>query len=148
MIRNLLVFSLTNRWTVIVMAVVLSGIGYWCFTLLKIEAFGDVVDRVTRMVKLRISVANPQNVLKAGMFATAQFGIKESRYIAVPRDAFMTVQGKNYVFVKTSENIFERREVATGDQINNTIAVTSGLKENERVAIVGVMQLKGLSFGY
>lgn len=44
MIRNLLVFSLTNRWTVITLAIVLSGLGYWCFTLLKIEAYPDIAD--------------------------------------------------------------------------------------------------------
>lgn len=44
MIRNLLVFSLTNRWTVITMAVFLSALGYWCFTLLKIEAYPDIAD--------------------------------------------------------------------------------------------------------
>src|SRR6267142_1416964 len=44
MIRNLLIFSLTNRWTVIALAVVLSGLGYWCFTLLRIEAYPDIAD--------------------------------------------------------------------------------------------------------
>src|SRR6267142_3855963 len=44
MIRNLLIFSLTNRWTVIALAIVLSGLGYWCFTLLRIEAYPDIAD--------------------------------------------------------------------------------------------------------
>ena len=44
MIRNLLIFSLTNRWTVIGLAIILSGVGYWCFTLLKIEAYPDIAD--------------------------------------------------------------------------------------------------------
>src|SRR6267154_1387741 len=114
----------------------------------KIDDFGEVVDHITRMVKLRISIANPNSQLKAGMFATVQFGIKEGRYIAVPKEALVTVQGKNFVFVKKSENKFERREVMTGDQINNQILVFSGLAENESVAVTGVMQLKGLSFGY
>jgi len=114
----------------------------------KIDDFGEVVDHITRMVKLRISIANPNSQLKAGMFATVQFGIKEGRYIAVPKEALVTVQGKNFVFVKKSENTFERREVMTGDQINNQMLVFSGLADNESVAITGVMQLKGLSFGY
>jgi multidrug efflux pump subunit AcrA (membrane-fusion protein) len=114
----------------------------------KIDDFGDVVDRITRMVKLRISIANPNSQLKAGMFATVQFGIKEGRYIAVPKEAIITVQGKNYVFIKKQGNSFERREIQTGDQINNKILVFSGLTDNDFVATTGVMQLKGLSFGY
>lgn len=114
----------------------------------KIDDFGEVVDHITRMVKLRISIANPNSLLKAGMFASVQFGIKEGRYIAIPKEALVTVQGKNFVFVKKSDNEFERREVMTGDQINNQILVFTGLAENEAVAITGVMQLKGLSFGF
>src|SRR5260221_11213720 len=44
MIRNLLIFSLPTRWTVIALAVILSGVGYWCFTLLKREAYPDIAD--------------------------------------------------------------------------------------------------------
>ncbi len=113
-----------------------------------IDDFGDVVDRITRMVKLRISIANPNSQLKAGMFATVQFGIKEGRYIAVPKEAIITVQGKNFVFIKKQGISFERREIQTGDQINNKILVFGGLSDNDSVATTGVMQLKGLSFGY
>ncbi|HEY0612520.1 MAG TPA: efflux RND transporter permease subunit, partial [Chitinophaga sp.] len=44
MIRNLLIFSLKNRWAVIMMGIALMGIGYWCFTMLKIEAYPDIAD--------------------------------------------------------------------------------------------------------
>src|SRR6266576_2147261 len=44
MIRGLLIFSLTNRWMVIALAAIISGIGFWCFTKLKIEAYPDIAD--------------------------------------------------------------------------------------------------------
>ena len=44
MIRNLLIFSLSNRWIVIALAVITSAIGYWCFSQLKIEAYPDIAD--------------------------------------------------------------------------------------------------------
>src|SRR5882762_2742328 len=44
MIRKLIIFSLTNRWVVIAMAIAISVIGYWCFTQLKIEAYPDIAD--------------------------------------------------------------------------------------------------------
>ncbi len=44
MIRSLLIFSLTNRWIVIALAIITSGVGYWCFTQLKIEAYPDIAD--------------------------------------------------------------------------------------------------------
>jgi cobalt-zinc-cadmium resistance protein CzcA len=44
MIRKLIIFSMTNRWVVIAVAIVVSVIGYWCFTQLKIEAYPDIAD--------------------------------------------------------------------------------------------------------
>jgi cobalt-zinc-cadmium resistance protein CzcA len=44
MIKNLLIFSLRNRWIVIAISTVLMAIGYWCFTQLKIEAYPDIAD--------------------------------------------------------------------------------------------------------
>ncbi|WP_431241395.1 efflux RND transporter permease subunit [Flavobacterium sp. P21] len=44
MIKNLLIFSLRNRWVIIAISIVLMSIGFWCFTKLKIEAYPDIAD--------------------------------------------------------------------------------------------------------
>lgn len=44
MIRNILIFSLTSRWLIIAMAIIVSALGIWCFNLLKIEAYPDIAD--------------------------------------------------------------------------------------------------------
>lgn len=44
MINKLLIFSLKNRWLVIVVSFALMAIGYYCFTNLKIEAYPDIAD--------------------------------------------------------------------------------------------------------
>ena len=113
----------------------------------KIEDVADMVDNATRMVKLRVSVNNANNKLKAGMFATISFGITEGDVLSVSKSAVITIQGQNYVFVR-SGNVFERRNVVIGDEVGDRIVIFSGLRKNEKVAIKGVMQLKGLSFGY
>ncbi len=118
----------------------------------KIEDIADVIDNTTRMVKLRIRISNPGNQVKAGMFATVSFpiamNIQNSNTISINKTALITAQGRNYVFVKTAPATFERKEVTTGLQIGDRINVYKGLARNENVVINGVMQLKGLSFGY
>jgi multidrug efflux pump subunit AcrA (membrane-fusion protein) len=113
-----------------------------------IDKVNDYVDNTTRQIKLRISVANPDGRLKAGMFATVQFGITEGNFLTVSRDAVVTVQGRDYVFVRTGPQIIERRAVQLGQQRADRVVVQSGLKENDPVVEVNVLQLKGLSFGY
>src|SRR5690625_1719297 len=44
MIKNLLIFSLKNRWLVVALSFALMAIGYYCFTHLKIEAYPDIAD--------------------------------------------------------------------------------------------------------
>ncbi|SEW44147.1 efflux RND transporter periplasmic adaptor subunit [Chitinophaga arvensicola] len=113
-----------------------------------IEDIGEVVDNITRMVKLRIGVTDKQNQLRAGMFATVKFGVNEGNSLSVPKAALVTVQGQNYVFVKNADNTFARKTVLQGPQVNDRIIIYNGLQEGDMVVTDGAMQLKGISFGY
>jgi RND family efflux transporter MFP subunit len=113
-----------------------------------IDDIADLVDQTTRMIKLRVSINNSTGKLKAGMFGTVAFGLSEGKKLSISKDALVTVQGHNYVFLKTAPQVFERREVNIGDQIGDRIVTFSGLTDGEHVVTKGVMQLKGLSFGY
>jgi len=114
----------------------------------RIESIGDVVDFTTRMVKVRIAITNPNEKLKAGMFGTAKFGLDQGKFLAVPKDAMITVMGKDYVFVKNSDLDFERKQVNAGQQANGNVIIFNGLTDQDKVVVKGAMQLKGLSFGY
>ncbi|MDI9337900.1 MAG: efflux RND transporter periplasmic adaptor subunit [Alphaproteobacteria bacterium] len=114
----------------------------------KINAITDLLDETTRKVKLRITIPNAQHLLKAGMFGLVHFGVSQGEQLNIPKNALVTIQGNNYVFVKTASNEFERRAVQIGDEVNDNIIIFSGLIIGEKVAVNGVMQLKGLSFGY
>lgn len=113
-----------------------------------IEDVGEVIDNTTRMVKLRIGLPNINNKLRAGMFANVHFGVDEGSNLSIPKSAMVTVQGRNYVFVRSGTGVFERREIVTGVQVNDRIVVYSGLEERDTVVTDGAMQLKGISFGY
>jgi len=112
-----------------------------------IDDLGEVVDNVTRMIKVRITVNNPEGNFRAGMFATVNFGIAEGNFIDIPKSSIVTVQGKDFVFIK-KENVFVRTEVVSGQQVNDKVIIYSGLKDGDLVVTEGTMQLKGLSFGY
>ncbi len=114
----------------------------------KIDAIADMVDNNTRMVKVRITINDSGSKLKSGMFANIFFDFSEENFISINKNSLVTVQGKNYVFIKKSTNEFERKEIQTGQQIGDRVIVYSGLNEGDEIVTGGVMQLKGLSFGY
>lgn len=114
----------------------------------KIDAITDQIDNNTRMLKVRIIMDNSNRRLKTGMFANVSFGSTQNDIVSVSKEAMITVQGNHYVFVKKSANEFERRQIQTGHQVGDRIIVYGGLDVDEQIAVKGVMQLKGLSFGY
>jgi len=113
-----------------------------------VDGIGVEVDNITRMVKVRVVLPNPNNRFEVGMFASATFLLKEGNTISIPVDAVVNVQGKDYAFVKTANSTFERKELLLGQQFDSKIIVLHGLAENDEVVTKNVMQLKGLSFGY
>ncbi len=114
----------------------------------KVDGIADIIDNVTRMIKVRINIDNSQSTLKLGMYGMVSFEVNEGDNISVSNSALITVQGKNYVFLKRSSVLYERKEVFIGPQINDRVIIYDGLKVGEQVVIKGIIQLKGLSFGY
>ena len=114
----------------------------------KVEAIGEVVDALTRTVKVRISVPNSTHRLRPGMFANVRFGREEKQVICLPPSTVVTVQGHDYLFVCTRPGEFRRREIILGQQSGDSVAIVQGLKVGEVVAVEGAILLKGISFGY
>ncbi|HYM20480.1 MAG TPA: efflux RND transporter periplasmic adaptor subunit [Candidatus Kapabacteria bacterium] len=108
---------------------------------------GKALDPATRTFNVRILMSDSKHTLRPGMFAKASFGIDITRKFVVPSASVVSVQGKSYVFVKTSELSFERREVELGTQTGDWFIVLSGLQPGETVVTRGSILLKGLSFG-
>lgn len=113
-----------------------------------VDEVADMIDQTTRMFKMRITVSNAQGKLKAGMFATVSMGVSQGNNLSVNKNSLITVQAKSYVFVKTNATTFIRKEVSLGNEIDDRVIIYSGINSGDEVASKGVMQLKGLSFGY
>ncbi|MFM8911692.1 MAG: efflux RND transporter periplasmic adaptor subunit, partial [Flammeovirgaceae bacterium] len=98
----------------------------------RVEAVGDVVDAITRMVKVRIILSNPDSRIKAGMYANVDFGVAEGSFISVPHGSIVTVGGKSYVFLKMSEQEYRRVLITTGQNVDDNAIVLTGLKEGDQ----------------
>jgi hypothetical protein len=82
------------------------------------------------------------------MFANVHFGMSEGAFISVSKNSLITVQSRNYVFVREGSNGFRLVEVRIGPQVNDRIIIFSGIQPGLEVVTEGTMQLKGMSFGY
>jgi membrane fusion protein, heavy metal efflux system len=111
-------------------------------------ALGDVLDPVTRSVKVRITMRNPQEKILPGMFAKVDFGDPKNNVVVIPLESVFTVEGRDYVFLRPEPATFIRRQVVLSAPVGNRVIVLSGISAGETVVTSGAMLLKGLSFNY
>jgi cobalt-zinc-cadmium efflux system membrane fusion protein len=115
----------------------------------RVTYVGDLLDKETRTVPVRIEVRNADRRLKPEMFATAFIqGTSESMQLTAPADAVVLVDGKSTLFVEVDEPAekdqahFEARTVHIGPQRGGRVAVLEGVGEGDRVVVAGAYELK------
>lgn len=113
----------------------------------KIDALGEVLDPATRTINVRIVLSNKSGRFRSGMYAKAKFNLEIKNALAVPANAVVSVQGKNYIFKKLG-NTIKRVPVVTESQIGKSLVVFKGISVNDTIVVESTMLLKGLSFGY
>lgn len=104
----------------------------------------DYVDPTSRSVKVRLLVPNAERRLKAEMFVTAKLQASSFQGVGVPSKAVFLADNKNYVFVRPSQNSFERRQVKLGVTMPGTAEVVEGLKDGEVVVTDGNLYLQDI----
>jgi cobalt-zinc-cadmium efflux system membrane fusion protein len=101
------------------------------------------IDPVSRTEKARVSIENPQGLLKFGMFIDA--AVRTGAYfqgIAAPADAVQNGPAGPFVFVKTGKTDFVPRPVETGREKDGLVEIKKGLSAGESVVTEGAYLLK------
>ncbi len=102
-----------------------------------IRSIDSVLDPMTRSVRVRAILENPEGLLKPEMYANAMLKINLGESVTVPTEAVFSTGEKNVVFVMKEGGVFEPREVSLGVKTENGYQVKSGLEEGEIVVTSG-----------
>lgn len=109
---------------------------------------GNMIDDKTRTADMRAVVANPDGLLKPGMFVEIELpGVVVPGVVQIPRAAVVEDKGETFVFVRKSEDEFERRDVKVGRTATETVEIVDGLQPGEPVAVAGLFALKTAAQG-
>jgi cobalt-zinc-cadmium efflux system membrane fusion protein len=111
-----------------------------------VEYIGQQVDPVARTLTARIRLANPDQLLRVGLFGTARVTVTDADagadVLTVPHGAVTEVGGRAAVFVRHGNNEFEVHEVLLGRVGVGGTEVVSGLRAGEDVVVEGVFSVK------
>ncbi|OQW32770.1 MAG: hypothetical protein A4E19_05270 [Nitrospira sp. SG-bin1] len=104
---------------------------------------GDVLDPATRTMSLRVTVPNPERLLKPEMFALVSLYTASSPdTLSVPLTAVQDGPVGKTVFVQREAGVFEVRTVKLGAEEGDVVRVLEGVKAGELVVTKGSFALK------
>jgi multidrug efflux system membrane fusion protein len=112
----------------------------------QITSIFPAADPKSRAFNVEVTIPNPKYLLRPGMIVSLRVGSEDARQAqpVVPLNAVVkskTDPNGYAVFVVTEQGgrlIARVRDVKLGETYGNTIAVTAGVKEGERVITTGV----------
>jgi len=104
---------------------------------------GDVLDSATRTMRLRVTVPNPDRLLKPEMFAIVRvYAALSPDVLTLPLEAVQNGPAGKIVFVQRGTNDFEVRMVKLGEEQGEIVTVSDGVAVGERVVTKGSFVLK------
>lgn len=122
----------------------------------KVEAFGDrefigtvrtvntQVDPVTRTIKVRAILPNPDYALKPGLLMNITLLKNQRQAILIPEEALLKRGEKNFVYVvvKNGEKLIARQtEITIGGRQPGDVEVLSGLQPDDLVVAHGTVKV-------
>lgn len=108
------------------------------------------LDAATRSIGLQATVANPDQILRPGMFARAEVVLpQETNVLVIPSTAVLSAPFGDSVYVIESQEANGKPGLAVRQQFvrlgparGDYVSVESGLKAGERIASAGVFKLR------
>jgi RND family efflux transporter MFP subunit len=100
------------------------------------------VDPQTNLLSVRLSVSAAGGTLRAGTFATAEIVVRTNpRAIVVPKQAIVSREGKQVVFVAGADNVAHMRQVTVGSERDGLAEIVKGVSAGERVITLGQYEI-------
>jgi multidrug efflux pump subunit AcrA (membrane-fusion protein) len=112
----------------------------------RVEIIRPTVDMDSRTVKVKVGVANDDQLLKPGMFVRVKIILESMKdVVTIPREALITTKdGRNIVFVVLEEVAF-MRDVEIASAKEGQIVIRTGVNPGEKVVIEGQERIKDLT---
>ncbi|MBU2574576.1 MAG: efflux RND transporter periplasmic adaptor subunit [Elusimicrobia bacterium] len=101
------------------------------------------IDNISRTVKARVAIENPDSLLKFGMFLDAK--VRTGGYlrgVTLRSGAVQNGSAGPFVFVKTGDTDFVPRPVRTGIEKDGLTEIIKGVVPGDKVVVEGAFLLK------
>lgn len=110
----------------------------------ELDWVSSSLDRASRTLTARAAIANPDGLLRDGMFGTARIEVGEAaNRTLVPLDAVQELEGEDIVFVPGDKSgHFRAVSVSVGAENDRVVEILEGLAPGDPVVVSGAFDLK------
>ncbi len=102
----------------------------------------DAVDPATRMLHVRVVLANANGRIKPGLFGAIRLLRSSAQGILVPSGAVIREGDSSYIFVSSGNGRYARRDVKLGRSIDGMLEIVSGLNAGDTIVSEGALLLR------
>lgn len=107
-----------------------------------VYAIDPLVDANGRALKIRARLANPDNMLRPGLFARVTLqGMSRGRVVLIPEGAIVPRGGDSFVFTVQDDTASEAK-VTLGRRSNGEVEVLEGLPADATVVVAGQSRVR------
>ena len=109
----------------------------------EVSRVDPAVNPRTRVARVRLTLENPDQALKPGMFVRARLHADAGGQLVVPESAPLFTGDRAIVYVQDTEeeNVYAPRVVRIGPRVSEGRIVTEGLEEGEIVVTRGAFRI-------
>jgi Cu(I)/Ag(I) efflux system membrane fusion protein len=107
----------------------------------KVEFINPELSDASKVDLIRISIANPQGLIRPGMLAYISIASGNNHSLAVPVSAILTDGKGSQVWIKNAYGSFSARMIKLGNGNQNYVPILSGLNAGDIVVTNGVYLL-------
>jgi membrane fusion protein, multidrug efflux system len=109
----------------------------------RMDFVDNVIDRSSGTIRGRAVFSNPDGVFTPGMFARVRVpGSPSYTALMVPDGAIGTEQTRKFVLAVGADDVVKMKYVTLGQVFNGQRVIKSGLQEDDRVVVNGLMRAR------
>lgn len=111
----------------------------------RVTAIDSRIDPLTRSIRVRALIDNPERLLRPGMLMTVNLQKEETLALMLPEEALLQEGFRSFVYRinRDSEPLtVSKHEVQTGTRRLGTIVITGGLNPGDQVVTHGILRLR------
>lgn len=111
----------------------------------EVATVNTQVDPVTRAVRIRAIIPNPDLLLRPGLLMNVTLDLRARQSLTVPEGALIQLRDQTFVFVaedaEDGKTLARRVEIKRGARRLGEVEVLGGLEGGQRVIVTGFMRL-------